>query len=37
VTEFHSGKVNYSYRVIEFREDKHFKLCPNVSSRTYGS
>jgi len=37
VTELHFDKVNLLYKVTEFYWDKYFKICPNLSSRTYGS
>jgi len=37
VTELHSDKINLLYIMTEFYCDKYIKICPNLSSRTYGS
>jgi len=37
VTELNSDNIYLLYRITEFYWDKYFKLCRNLSYRTYGS
>jgi len=36
VTELHSDKVNSLYKMTKFSCVKYIRICPNLSSRTYG-